>query len=143
MSEKYQVISVAGVLVVDNKFLFVERSQHDNFLPTYFEFPGGKVEFGESLEEALKREFFEETNLRVNVESMPMRTFSFFTDKGRRHSIELVYRVSLAKDESVDNLRLSKEHDSFRWLLPDEINSIKTTDEIKKNVLATKVVEKK
>jgi len=36
--------------------------------PDYWEFPGGQLEDGESLEECLKREWMEELNLRVDID---------------------------------------------------------------------------
>ena len=60
MSSEIQV--VAGILWRDGKFLAVRRPEGKP-LAGYWEFPGGKVEPGESLEEALARELREELGL--------------------------------------------------------------------------------
>jgi len=65
MEAKYVV--VAGVIVrPDGCVLLQKRSLHRDF-PGKWEFPGGKVEKGESLEDALVRELFEELGVVVSV----------------------------------------------------------------------------
>jgi len=55
MENKIQKICVTAFIVKENKLLIVRRSKNEFFLPEYYEMPGGKVEFGESLEDALLR----------------------------------------------------------------------------------------
>ncbi|MDR9415824.1 MAG: NUDIX hydrolase, partial [Gracilimonas sp.] len=56
-----------GLLVEKKKLLLIEL--HSPVTDTWVWLPpGGEVEFGESLEEAVKREFMEETGLYVSVE---------------------------------------------------------------------------
>ncbi len=54
---------VAGILWREGRYLAVERPEGKR-QAGFLEFPGGKVEPGESLEEALARELFEELGLR-------------------------------------------------------------------------------
>ena len=54
-------IIVTGILKCDDLFLIVRRSKNDDFYPGSWEFPGGHLEDGETLNEALKRELEEET----------------------------------------------------------------------------------
>lgn len=59
-------VRVSGILKENNKILLLK---HENLGPKGFLWlpPGGGVEFGESLHEALKKEFLEETNLNIEV----------------------------------------------------------------------------
>ncbi len=59
---KYMPV-VAGIVVQDSRFLAAERPMDTRF-GGMWEFPGGKVEPGESLEQALVREFAEELNIK-------------------------------------------------------------------------------
>ncbi len=60
------VIVVAAIIRRNGKILITRRGS-DVHLGGLWEFPGGKVESGESLQQALKREIFEEVGLNVDV----------------------------------------------------------------------------
>jgi mutator protein MutT len=60
------VTVVAAIIRRDNRILITRRLD-DVHLPGYWEFPGGKVEAGESLRTALAREIFEELGVRISV----------------------------------------------------------------------------
>ena len=57
---------VAAVIVKDNKFLITRRAPKLK-LEGMWEFPGGKVEQGETPEEALKRELVEELKIETEI----------------------------------------------------------------------------
>jgi len=131
MPKKYQKISVGGLLYHNGKVLVVRRSSAEHYLTGYYELPGGKVDFGDHPKESLEREFMEEVNLKV-IALHPYRVFTYISDNGNCHTVELVYFVQL--DDDIKNIRLSEEHDDFKWILPDEIDSLKISDEIKMNI---------
>lgn len=107
--------SVRGIIARNGKFLLVQRAKNDRWSPGMWEFPGGKIDFGQDINEALKREIREETGLDVTVKE-PL----FFWDE--------VIRVEKYKDkvlvvlyfacEAPINSRvvLSEEHDSSMWV---------------------------
>lgn len=57
---------VAGIIKNQDKILIAKRKSGKKFGSTW-EFPGGKVELGETAETALKRELYEELGLEVVV----------------------------------------------------------------------------
>ncbi len=59
------VIEVVGGLIIDNKKMLLARRNDSSKMPGKWEFPGGKVEANESLEEAITREIKEEFNWDV------------------------------------------------------------------------------
>jgi 8-oxo-dGTP diphosphatase len=67
-NNKLQV--VGAVLIKKNKVLLPKRSANLKKMPNKYEFPGGKVEEGESLKDALKRELNEELSIHVNIEDI-------------------------------------------------------------------------
>ena len=122
-------ISVAGILKHNNKILIVRRSNEEEIFPGYYEFPGGSIEIGETPEEALKREYMEEVNLKIKIIDI-LRVFSYtFKDK---EIIELVYTVSL--DDDPKNARLSNEHDDLQWITKEEIEKYDLSEEILKSI---------
>jgi 8-oxo-dGTP diphosphatase len=57
---------VAGLIVVEAKFLICQRTRHQPF-PLKWEFPGGKIEPGEHPEAALVRELEEELGILAEI----------------------------------------------------------------------------
>ena len=83
-----------------------------------WEFPGGKVEAGETSDDALVREIDEELGCTIEVTSwLPERAAI-----GDRH----VLRVALAR--LVDGEPDPHEHDAVRWLSPDELDDVDWLD---------------
>lgn len=82
----------------------------------YWEFPGGKVEPGESPEEALKREIREELSTEINVDRF-LCTVEY--DYPKFHLTMRCYLCSLLTEAMHLN-----EHEAARWLHEDELDSI-------------------
>ena len=59
-----------GILFNNDKIILPKRSKTLKKMPDMYEFPGGKVEQGETLKEALKRELNEELSIDVNIEDI-------------------------------------------------------------------------
>ena len=64
-SEQRPVVATIAVLLKDDKVLLVRRSNPPD--AGRWGFPGGKIERGETIEEAALRELYEETNVIANV----------------------------------------------------------------------------
>ena len=78
-----------------------------------WELPGGRMEFGETAEETLKREMLEETGLAVK----PIKLLDTWSLIREDHQIAgIIYLCQFEEGE----VRLSDEHDAFKWISTDE-----------------------
>lgn len=90
---------VAGLLVHNNKIL-LQRPIND----IAYALPGGHVEFGETNEETLIREFKEEINANIRVDSLQWVGEMFFPwPSGNKpcHQICLYYKIELTDDKCI------------------------------------------
>ena len=110
-------VSVAGVARRDGKVLVMHRLPGGS-VGGLWEFPGGKCEPGESPEEALVREWLEETDFRIETgEEIARGGFLH-----RNEPVELIaFEVKLPDGSGNPVL---KEHDDFRWINIPEISGL-------------------
>jgi 8-oxo-dGTP diphosphatase len=88
-------VRVCGICVQDGKILLINHSGL-NETGEFWAPPGGGLQFGETIEECLKREFLEETNTTVSMgKFLTVREFL----KYPLHAIELCYEVSIESGE--------------------------------------------
>ena len=117
--------SVYGILIEKNKILLVRQFKDG------FDFPGGGVEIDETVEEALKREFWEETGLQVEPVKIIDIKNSFFKFRYKEifsNSILMYYLCRKISGElSMANFdEYEKEYaDMPEWIDIDKIGSIK------------------
>ncbi|WP_298543638.1 (deoxy)nucleoside triphosphate pyrophosphohydrolase [uncultured Aquimarina sp.] len=103
---------VCGIIYQDDK-VFICRRKPSKSLGGYWEFPGGKIETGESNEDSLKRELLEELQMEVDV----VEYFGSSQYDYENFSIDLIaYTCNLRNW----NLCLT-DHDQYDWVTPDEI----------------------
>ena len=90
------VVRVSGVLVEDGRILMVEQARAGE---RYWLLPGGGVVFGETLSEALRREFLEELGLRVAVDRLLAIVESISPDPSyTKHVVHMMFAVSAARE---------------------------------------------
>jgi len=119
------VVAVKGVILHVGKVLIIKRVKNDEIGGETWECAGGKLEFGESLETALKREIEEEVGLKVQIEKLLYAT-TFKTSPIR----QVVILTYLCRSES-DTIVLSKEHSDYRWSTKADLRSLLAADIIK------------
>lgn len=85
----YINIRVGAIIMKGNKFLMV-GNQKDEYLYSV----GGRIQFGESAEEAVVREVFEETGVRLEVDRLGFVHEKFFYGDYGKKEDKLIYEIS-------------------------------------------------
>lgn len=109
MKDKRIDIGVKALIFNEDKFLVMHNKGVEEDL---WELPGGRMEFGETAEETLKREMLEETGLAVKPIKL-LDTWSLI-----REDYQIAGIIYLCQFEEGE-VRLSDEHDAFKWISTD------------------------
>ena len=110
------VIQVVGAAIINEKGELLCAQRGYGSLIGKWEFPGGKVEKGETDQQALAREIKEELDIDVEVEELIDENYNEYPDK----NINLkVYRCKYISGEINDT-----EHQALAWKRPDAVESL-------------------
>lgn len=107
-----KTIHVVAAIIKSNNRIFATQRAHGEFAGGW-ELPGGKIEPGETLEEALVREIREELDTEISVDSL-LETVEY--DYPIFHLSMKCYWCSVVSGDLV-----LKEHAAARWLSKEEL----------------------
>lgn len=110
-----QIEVVAAIIRKEDKLFATQRGYGD--FKDWWEFPGGKIEPGETPEKALKREICEELSTEISVDEF-LCTVEY--DYPQFHLTMHCYFCSLLNEA----LHLN-EHEASSWLSPDELDNVR------------------
>jgi 8-oxo-dGTP diphosphatase len=92
-------VRVAAVILLDGRIVLV---RHKRDCRTYHLLPGGGVETGESIADALRREVLEETGLEIDVER-PLFVSDTLAPDGTRHLVNLTFLTRVTGGSLTDS----------------------------------------
>ena len=108
---------VAGIIYCKNQILCVQRPKNKlHYISEKFEFPGGKIEEGETQKEALKREILEELNISTKIKSLFMTVVHEYPD------FELTMHTFICEVETKELTLV--EHIDQKWLTLKELKTL-------------------
>jgi 8-oxo-dGTP diphosphatase len=117
MEKMKKVEVVASIIVHDNKILCVQRGENKlPYISRKFEFPGGKIEEGETKEETIKREIKEELNMEIGVIK------EFITVNHEYPDFYLTMHSYICSCENT-SVTLT-EHIDYKWLSISEMDQL-------------------
>jgi 8-oxo-dGTP diphosphatase len=109
-------IDVVGAVIVRDGLIFCAQRGLTGALPGMWEFPGGKIEIGESPRDALDREILEELHCRVRVgEQVASTTHEY--DFG-------IVTLTTFYCELMEEMPELSEHHALAWLEPAELRQL-------------------
>jgi 8-oxo-dGTP diphosphatase len=108
---------VAAIIVYKGKILCVQRGENKlEYISKKYEFPGGKIEPGESQKESIKREILEELKIEIDVQE------DFMTVRHQYPDFHLTMHSFICKCIN-PNLTLT-EHIDYKWLKTNELDKL-------------------
>lgn len=118
---------VAAVIAKGERYLITQR-RATAMMPLMWEFPGGRVEAGESNEDALQRELAHRLGVQISVGEL----ISFVGHEYERYTVELhLYQCEIAKG-SVQTVNVH----GFAWVMSNEFDDYLFTPADEASVLA-------
>ena len=116
-NENKPTIHVVGAVIVDAQGLILcARRRMNRSNGGFWEFPGGKVELGESEQVALRREIFEEMEIDIEVGERIEETLHAYETVW----VRLITYYALIRSGEIH----LKDHDHMLWLAPADLETI-------------------
>ena len=117
MQQKNMVEVVVGVIRNLSEDIFISKRQKNQFMPGFWELPGGKVENNEDHSSALIREIFEETGIKVEKCSLIQTIQQQYPEKMVNLSVYLIDQYS--------GIPVGKEGQEFSWCSIEKFSEYK------------------
>lgn len=112
------VVAVIGVVKKENQYLLTKRrSPKSEF--NKWQFPGGGLEFGERIDEAVKRELKEETGVDAKIIKRLDRVFEIIREKDNFHGVFFVYLCEMT--DKNQKIKINSEASEYGWFTKEEI----------------------
>jgi 8-oxo-dGTP pyrophosphatase MutT (NUDIX family) len=135
-NQRPRVVLVNRCIILNKigKILLIKRSLKDYNAPGLWEFPGGKLDEGQDLSNALEREVIEETGLFVTPTDRTAYIESSIIPRGKYRGLPYVVIIGIGKLIG-GKLQLSEEHTDFKWVTVKEAYEMNIKDEIRKSLI--------
>ena len=111
------MITVTAAILEKDGRILAARRKPGKHLAGYWEFPGGKLEGGETPQQCLARELEEELGIIAVIDDFVAESIY---DYGYQKVRLIAYRATHLKGEFNP-----KDHDELKWLLPAELDTLK------------------
>ena len=105
----------AAIIESDDKILIAQRKSEDDIFGGLWEFPGGKIEDGETPEECMARELMEELEIKVEVGTL-------ITSNKHRYPNGIFELLAYRVQHICGNFVLN-DHDEIKWITIDELSN--------------------
>jgi len=109
------LIVVRAIVLFKTKILLIQRSKDDSNEANLWEFPGGKLDIGQDLKNAMKRELLEETGIVASPINNLVYYQSDIATSPRYRGLPYIKLIGLYKSDT-NRVMLSFEHQDYKWV---------------------------
>ena len=131
MGNNNQKIGISQKVILfrdDGKILALKRTAEAPSRPLRWDLPGGDLNFGEDPAQGIVREVLEETGLLVE------RLEPFDTEAHINKDGEFWLTIAYKSNCTSDKIKLSYEHNEFKWMTLEEFLKLESADKLKRFV---------
>ena len=115
MVQKVKIVNVTAAVLINNGKLFIAKRPHDDPLADKWELPGGKVHPGETPEDCLQREMYEEFGMEVTVHEP--------CGENTHHYDHISIRLMAYKVQWTGNEIHPVAHDEISWVSAQNLDN--------------------
>lgn len=127
-SKKYQ-IGIKGVIVKNKKALIVENTNNQS---NKYSLPGGQIDKGESIKQALEREIREELGIKKIKIGRLLNVFERMDQaQDNKGLMVVVYQI----EANTAKIKLSSEHVDYKWVNKKELLSLDKKNNFNKGIV--------
>ncbi|MFA7244908.1 MAG: NUDIX domain-containing protein [Candidatus Magasanikbacteria bacterium] len=132
-------VASKGIIIHDGKTLVLQegKSDREHVNDGKWQFPGGRLNFGEHPFEGLEREVFEETGLKVK-NYKPFFVDHWMPKPFPEENWQIVGVYYLCECDDVSEVKLSHEHKNYAWVNMDNMEEYNFLPQDRKAILSVK-----
>ena len=119
-------VAIKVALVRNGRVLCIKRSSTEEWCEELWDLPGGRVEDGEDVYDAIQRELKEEIGVAPELDFIPVRVWSV----KERNLIGITFMAQVGELE----IKLGPEHTEYRWISKEELASLPMHPGLRKDI---------
>ncbi|HSX28383.1 MAG TPA: NUDIX hydrolase [Candidatus Saccharimonadales bacterium] len=121
-----QIVSTVAIVYCQGKFLLVRRALDDDIFPGKWQSAGGKVEPGETIEEAVQRELLEETGVAIGSELRFVMSYAWQKSPSESTRLGIILLAALPGKNKDVSITLDAELCEYGWFTLAEAAKLDT-----------------
>jgi len=118
---QHNLFEISHYIIIfnDEDEVLLLKASNNERIQSKWGFPGGHLNYGETIEDSFKREIKEETNLNIKILA-PLKI----------HVINKTYTVIFVAEYLPGEIKLSKEHSNYCWIRIKEMQKLNLIDNV-------------